>query len=418
MKARPRFPEGRAFVVSTEDVMPLLRSRRGSARSELWQRRDRVTGYRPAWRAACEGAGLVHCVDVAAGTTICIPELVDVTGGPEPVLTVKLLSGQLAEDVANVAHRLAPALGAPRALVEPLGLMHVRLHLVMADPLADPFHTALDPVTTATRQLVLGLDEQGATIAHALAEPAHLLCQGQNGSGKSRFTYGLLSQCAHAPDVLVTGSDITGLLLGAPWDGTRHREHQAAGTADLAAHADQLEQLVAEMDRRLSAMPRGVDKLDPTPATPLLLVVLEEFPGLLRAAAALGKPERGQRSVLDRIKGATLRLLSEGRKVAVRVLMLAQRAEADATGGGYAREQFALVVSFRVPADSLVMGHGDDARELGASHRTAAPGIAVVSAPGRPLTRMRAPHYGNYGQYVDAVGPQLDRSPSLRLVAG
>ncbi|WP_433782443.1 FtsK/SpoIIIE domain-containing protein [Actinomycetospora sp. CA-101289] len=391
--------------------------RRRSAQSELWAQRERTTGYRPAWRAVCEGVGLVHSVDVAAGTTVIVPKLVDVSSDPEPVLTVELLPGQLAEDLAAQAHRIAPAMGAVCATVEPYGLRWARVRLSMADPLADAFHAQLAPVAAAAARLILGRAEDGDTIAHALAESAHLLVQGQNGSGKSRFTYGLLAQCAHAADVLVTGSDITGLLLGGPWDGTRHRDHQAAGTADLDAHAAVLEELVAEMDRRLANMPRGVDKLDPTAAVPLLLVVLEEFPGLLRAAGSLPKPAKGERSVLDRIKSATLRLLSEGRKVAVRVLMLAQRAEAEATGGGYAREQFALVVSFRVPADSLVMGHGDDARELGAAHRTAAPGIAVVSAPGRPLCRMRAPWFGEYVEYVDAVGPaaELDR-PTLRLV--
>lgn len=389
----------------------LYRTRR-RAGSELWQRRDRTSGYAPAWRAACEGAGLVQTVQVAAGVTICIPELVDVSADLDPLLTIRLLPGQLIEDVAAVAHRLAPALGAPHALVEPLDLMYVRLRLVLVDPLTQPFHVRLDPITTATRRLVLGRTEDGHIITHALAEAAHVLVQGQNGSGKSRFTYGLLSQCAHAPDVLVTGSDITGLLLGAPWDGTRHRQYQAAGTADLEHHAATLEGLVAEMDRRLSGMPRGIDKLEPAPHLPLVLVVLEEFPGLLRAAGAAPKPGRGERSLLDRIKAAALRLLSEGRKVAFRVLMLAQRAEAEATGGGYAREQFALVISFRVPADSLVMGHGDDARTLGAAHRTAGPGIAVLSAPGRELCRMRAPWFGEYAEYVGAV------SPRLRLVEG
>jgi hypothetical protein len=111
--------------------------------------------------------------------------------------------------------------------------------------------------------------ESGDTIAHALAEPAHIAIQGQNGSGKSRLTYGLLAQAAHADDVLIAGSDITGLLLGAPFDGTRHRNWQAAGTADLEDHAAVLEALVAEMDKRLADMPLGVDKITPSPDRPL-----------------------------------------------------------------------------------------------------------------------------------------------------
>ena len=86
-----------------------------------------------------------------------------------------------------------------------------------------------------------------------------------------------------------------------------------------------------------------------------------------------------------------LRLVSEGRKAAFRVLMLAQRFEANAVGGGYARDQFALRLSFRVPGESLVMLHGEDARRLGPEHANAAPGVAYLSAPGRDLVRLRAP---------------------------
>lgn len=367
---------------------------------------DRTRTWAALWRATAEGCGLIQEVVVAAGVTAVIPPLRGVLDRPgQPVtLVVEMLRGQHADDYVAQSDRLALALDAAAVAVIARGGRTIGLELHDTDPLAAPFIVALPSLASVADPLILGRGEDGVTLAHALAEPAHVLVQGMNGSGKSRFSYGLLGQCAHAPDVLVAGSDITGLLLGRPWDGTRHRLWQAAGTADLEEHAAVLERLVAEMDRRLADMPLGVDKLDPTVERPLLLVVLEEFPGLLRAAASLPKPAKGERAVVDRVKGATLRLLSEGRKAAVRVLMLAQRAEAEATGGGYAREQFALVVSFRVPADSLVMGHGDDARPLGASHRTAGPGIAVVSAPGRPLARMRAPHVGDYPTYCDRVG--------------
>lgn len=65
-----------------------------------------------------------------------------------------------------------------------------------------------------------------------------------------------------------------------------------AGTADIDGHAILLERLVAQMDDRLAALPDRVDKLEPTPSTRLFVVVLEEFPGLLRAAGALPKPAR------------------------------------------------------------------------------------------------------------------------------
>ncbi|PVY96369.1 hypothetical protein [Actinomycetospora cinnamomea] len=129
------------------------------------------------------------------------------------------------------------------------------------------------------------------------------------------------------------------------------------------------------MDRRLADMPPGTDKIGPTADVPLVLVVAEEWPGLLRAAQAR------DRKLGDRITSAMLRLASEGRKAAFRVLVLARRFEAAAVGGGYLREQLGLTISFRVPAESLTMLHGDDARELGGEH--APPNL--VSPSSRPL---------------------------------
>ena len=163
------------------------------------------------------------------------------------------------------------------------------------------------------------------------------------------------------------------------------------------------------MDRRLETIPPRCDKVTPTATVPTVVVVLEEFPGLLRAADGLTRPPKGQPSVGERIRTAVLRLLSEGRKAAFRVLMLAQRFEATAVGGGYARDQFALRLSFRVPADSLVMLHGDDARSLGQEHANAAPGIAYLSGLGRDCERIRVPYLGEHGEYVDRLAARARR---------
>ena len=286
------------------------------------------------------------------------------------------------------------------------------------DPLRDGFGLPSLTVPTGAEAVILGRTEDGITLGHAIADPAHLGVQGQNGSGKSAFCYGLLSQLAAAPDVLVAGSDITGLLLGRAWDDTAHRPHQVTGTADIGAHAVLLEDLVAEMDRRLEAIPPRRDKIEPTPETPTVLVVLEEFPGLLRAADGLPKPKRGEGvPVGDRIRTAVLRLLSEGRKAAFRVLMLAQRFEATAVGGGYARDQFALRLSFRVPADSLEMLHGTDARPLGQEHANAAPGVAYLSGLGRDCERIRVPYLGEYGEYCDRLAQHGTAGAPMNLTA-
>ena len=365
-----------------------------------------ANALRGEFREACTGLGICHYVQVAAGITVRTPRVGEVRPGPPLRFTVELLPGQEPADFTRKENgpRLAHTLGGHGLRVEPLAGRWVRLVVLGHDPLADGFGLPSLAVPTGTESVILGRTEDGITLGHALTDPAHLGVQGQNGSGKSAFCYGLLSQLAAAPDVLVAGSDITGLLLGRAWDDTAHRPHQVVGTADIGAHAVLLEDLVAEMDRRLATIPARRDKIEPSVGTPTVLVVLEEFPGLLRAADGLPKPKRGEGVPIgDCIRSAVLRLLSEGRKAAFRVLMLAQRFEANAVGGGYARDQFALRLSFRVPADSLEMLHGTDARPLGQEHANADPGIAYLSGLGRDCERIRVPYLGDFAEYCDRL---------------
>ncbi|WP_158071650.1 hypothetical protein [Pseudonocardia sp. Ae717_Ps2] len=43
------------------------------------------------------------------------------------------------------------------------------------------------------------------------------------------WCYSALAQLARLDDVLIAGSDLSGLLLGRPYVGTRHHEWQATG---------------------------------------------------------------------------------------------------------------------------------------------------------------------------------------------
>jgi S-DNA-T family DNA segregation ATPase FtsK/SpoIIIE len=370
---------------------------RWAAQRRLEDHRHLEDDLRGLWREACTGVGLCQYIAMPTGVTVRTPKFGALRTGPGVVFSVELLPGGEPDDITGHADRLAHSLGAHGLRVEPLAGRWVRIVLLRHDPLRESFR--LPPLTNsrADEPVLLGRTEDGRDLLHVLAEAVQLAVQGQNGGGKSAFLYGLLSQVCGAPDVLVAGSDITGLLLGRAWNGTAHRPWQAVGTKDLEAHASMLEDLAAEMDRRLDAMPPRQDKVRPTVQNPLVLVVLEEFPGLLRAAQAKDK------KLAERITSVVLRLVSEGRKAAFRVLMLAQRFEANAVGGGYARDQFALRLSFRVPGESLVMLHGEEARSLGPTHANAEPGVAYLSAPVHELVRVRVPYLGSYGEYCDRI---------------
>ncbi len=85
--------------------------------------------------------------------------------------------------------------------------------------------------------------------------------------------------------MVVAGVDPSGITLR-PFDGTRHERWQACGLASLDAIEKTLTDLVAEVDHRLEAMPRGLDILPIGPNAPLVLAVLEEGPATLRALDA------------------------------------------------------------------------------------------------------------------------------------
>lgn len=350
-----------------------------------------------AWAEACEGAGLARVISTVTGPTVIPPRIHRVErDGDVLVLTVRLEPGQTVDDVRAAAPRIAPHLGAYGLRVEALARgAWCRVTLLPDDPLAGPppppaLTTGAGPVT------LLGRGEDGAPVLLDWRTLAHLVVQGATRSGKSTGLYGVLGQLATAEHVQVTGCDPTGLLL-APWTARTATVAPSTGTANPAAHVAALEALTAAMDDRIAAIPPGRDTVDLGPHHPLMIVVLEEYPGLLRvldADRALGK----------RARAAVARLLAEGAKAGVRVVLVAQRAEANIIGG-FERDQASHALTFRVGGrESVRLLHPDAPPDVIAAHATAAPGIALLSAPGVPLRRFRAP-LTTYPAYCGRVAP-------------
>jgi S-DNA-T family DNA segregation ATPase FtsK/SpoIIIE len=212
-------------------------------------------------------------------------------------------------------------------------------------------------------------------------------------------------------------SDPTG-LLARPFVGTVHEEWQASGTGDMDAHLELLERLVDTMDQRIATLPPRCDQVDITEGCPLIVAVLEEYAGLIRAATALDGAKKSG-GVTERIKLLVARLLSEGRKAGIRLVIIAQRFEASVIGG-YEREQCTIKLSFRVGnATSIEMLH-PAGRPEAEQHATSPPGIALLSAPGVPLVRVKSPYLGEDGQtayaaYWDAICASAARLPANRL---
>lgn len=392
----------------------------------LERRRDRKAGealdrtsvrlrdyYAPIWRQVTEYLGLCHATQTPTGATITTPRLcsVDVWSGPNPVLVVQLLPGQLPEDLRTHADRLAPELGARFLRMTPRADRWVRIELMDTDPLDTDVQV---PDAGPYNAVLVAQSDTGQSIWLDWSLAPHALIQGATRSGKSVWCYALLAQLASRPDVVIAGSDPSGILLGRPYEGTVHRTWQVTGTSNVTEHLELLRRLVEEMDRRITQLPERTDKLTAfDPVRPLLVVVLEEFAGLLRLASTLPTP-RGEAKVADQLRGLFGRLVSEGHKIGIRLLVISQRADATIIGG-FERGQLGMRVSFRVTdPEALVMLH-PEGRDYFRQHSQALPGVALFEAPGTPLTRIRGPRmaptadadYAAYWDQIQAVTARL-----------
>ncbi|MFR9803202.1 hypothetical protein ACL02T_12990 [Pseudonocardia sp. RS010] len=361
---------------------------------------DQVDAYEAdsivrAWNRACEGAGLVRTVDTVTGPTVIPPAVTFVVLGPPRRLTVRLQPGMTAQDIRAAAARLAPHLGAYSLRVEPRGLGEwVIVTLLDSDPLGDVYPLP-GPAEDFDAPIVIARDEDGNRVAEAVSRTGHIVVQGSTGSGKSAWLYAFLSQLSDRNragfPLTIGGIDPSGILLRPFESGS------LLGLKDPDAIERFLSEAVAKMDNRVASIPHDKDVLDITPEFPLLFLVLEEYPGLLRWLDALDAKQA------KRVRALVARLLSEGRKAGFRLVLVAQRAEAGIIGANE-RAQCSLRLSFRVDnLDAVRLLHTDADTETAARHSSEVPGVALLSAPGRPLSRVRGPWVGGYAEYVSRV---------------
>jgi S-DNA-T family DNA segregation ATPase FtsK/SpoIIIE len=355
------------------------------------------------WRCVCLGAGINQFISNATGGVQVVPEVTNVhIGSGQLVLTVRVLPGQLPSDLSDAAERLAFGMGAEQVRVLPFRADFVRVVLRDHDTLAGVVAN-VKPVSSALLPITLGTDEIGEAVLLDLSSAAHLIVQGATGGGKSMGMYSMLAQLAEAPDIRITGVDPTGLLLR-PW-ANRWRDipSPALGTATPFGYLSTLDKVVAEMDRRISTMPVGRDSVELGPGCPVILVVLEEHPGALRIL------DTQDAAVARTYRALVSRLLAEGRKAGVRVVLLTQRADA-AIVGAYERGQASHRISYRIDStEGLKMLHPDISPEHAAAHSSSLPGVALATMPGRPLLRLRSPKL-LYADYCAAIGPPAQRT--------
>lgn len=325
------------------------------------------------------------------------------TEGHVLTLTVQARPGGTSDEVTTKAQAIAAMADAHSVTATIESPSTAVLRLVMGDVLAGIRPSAVAPNPDGS--VTVGRAEDDTDVTVSVFQPWHVAVQGATRSGKSAFCYGLLGAYASHPAVMVCGLDPSGILLG-PFMPGRGAAWIATGTRDMAAHALAIEGVVVEMDRRIEYLTRqGLDKLEHfTPAMPVLMVVEEEYPGLLSAArseddaAGRGPGEK----VAARIERAVGRLQKEGAKVGVVQLTLAQRMSAKAVDTDD-RSNYGHRLTLRVDnADAVTMLHDGVDRAMVEQVRQFPPGMGLVEAPGRPLVRWRS-DFTTYAQYLARV---------------
>lgn len=254
-------------------------------------------------------------------------------------------------------------------------------------------------------RLRIGRTRSGDDLWYSPFDARHVALTGGTRTGKSTLLYLMLSQLAGLP-VAVAGIDPSGIVfnaIGGALGGTRFR---ASTLRDVDRVRDVTDDLVHEMDDRIERLlalwKDAFGERDFTPEFPLLVVVLEEWPGTLAALSAwdTASGARAGDRIEPRVRANIQRLVLEGAKVGIRVWCVAQRADAAILSGVF-RSQLTVRFSFRQDGDGLRMMHEGITPEQVLAVQRFAPGQGLAEYLGdMPLTPFRA-DFITYGELVN-----------------
>lgn len=255
-----------------------------------------------------------------------------------------------------------------------------------------------------TVPIEMGRLVNGVPVSIDLMKASHLAIQGQTRSGKSVLAYNLLGSLVGRDDVRVIGCDPSGILL-APF-AEAGEALVSLGQDDVTRHLEVLSWAKRAADERIRSMPAArVDSIKQiSRETPLIVVVCEEYPALLEAAededAAEGR--RASDRLEPKIRRLVRQLAAQSAKAAVRLVLLAQRAEASILGGA-TRSNFGTRITLRADnGDSVRMLHPNASDELISQVEAFAPGVGIIEAPSLPRTIFRG-HFVDYETFVNRV---------------
>lgn len=267
---------------------------------------------------------------------------------------VRTIPGQPTQSILEAKNRLSSALGVPLRAAE-VDPTTVCLTAILRDPLNDVRVAG----TSVTTRIVVGRCDDGTEAIIDLADAAHIAVQGMTRSGKSALLYTILGQLVAAANVHVCGIDPNQVLLGplAEAPGTDSKDF-VLGADPVAALAllDEACRVMDERARRLTDL--GIAAYEEFSSDlPLRVFVLEEYAGLLRQATAHDEGLKPGERTAGKIKQRVGRLVSEGAKAGIRIILITQRMDATIVDGD-SRGQFGTRITMAVDnGDAVRMLH-------------------------------------------------------------
>jgi DNA segregation ATPase FtsK/SpoIIIE, S-DNA-T family len=285
---------------------------------------------------------------------------------------IGLRRGQTFHDLVNRVPALESGLGtrpgAVRVEADPDRADHALIRVLHADPHAQAIPYPTDqhhqPAASITRSVPLGLYEDARPVTLTLAH-RHGLLGGVAGAGKSGVLNVILAYLVACPDVVLWGIDLKGGMELALWASCLNR---LATTASEAA--DLLADAIAILDARAHHLTTEGSRLwQPTPSTPALVIVIDEYAELA---------EQSPTAVIHADSVAR-----RGRAVALTLLAATQRPTQKAMGSGAVRSQMDIRICLRVRERrdvDLILEQGMLAAGWHA-HTLDAPGKFLLSTP-------------------------------------
>ena len=379
------------------------------AERDAWAAHHRLAQAVTAeFREACTALRLCHYVSVAAGVTVRTPRVGDVHAGPPMTLTVELMPGQEPGDFTSKRERAPPRphprrpRPARRTARRALGAAHRAQPRPAARRLRAP---------VARRRLRSGGGDPRAHRGRHHPRPRHRRrrpprrCRARTAPGSPRSATGCSPSSPPRPTSSSPARTSPACCSAAP--GTAPPTGPTRSSAPPTSRRTRCCSRTSSPRWTAGSRPsrRAGTRSSPRPRRPTVLVVLEEFPGLLRAADALpeaqarrGRPGRRphpHRGAAAALRGPQGRVPGPDAGPAIR---------------GHRRRRRLRPRPVRpaaeLPGSGRLAGDAPRRRRPPARARsTPTPPPASPTCPGSAATASASacPYLGEYGEYVDRI---------------